>query len=151
VLDEPTVGLDVDSRRGFMREIRRFTGSGCAMLLTTHYLEEAEALADRVVVLQQGRIIADGRLDEITRRASSVEIRCVTQLDDETLNAIPGVSRVRRDRTAVVLTVAAAEPAARELLLRDHTLSDLAVTRATLEDAFVALTTASAADVVGIQ
>ena len=153
LLDEPTVGLDVESRRGFLREIRGFAGRGCSMLLTTHYLEEAEALADRVIVLQRGRIIADGALAEIKQRAASVEIRCVTTLDDPALATIPGVSQLRRDRETVVLTVRTAETAARELLARDPSLSDLEITRATLEDAFVALTneTAPLAEMVGVR
>ena len=60
VLDEPTVGLDVESRRAFWQEIRRLTSRGRTILLTTHYLDEADALADRIVVLSSGRIVADG-------------------------------------------------------------------------------------------
>ena len=136
-----------------MHEIRRFAERGRSMLLTTHYLEEADALADRVVVLQKGRIIADGRLSEIKGQAANVEIRCVTQLDVRALTMSPGVSLIRRDRAEVVLTVVAAEPAARELLARDGTLSDLTITRATLEDAFIALTAAPTpvAGTVGVQ
>jgi len=153
VLDEPTIGLDVESRRAFWREIRRFVGRGCSLLLTTHYLEEADALADCVVVLQGGRVIADCGPADIKQRAASFEVRCVTRLDDRELLTIPGVSLVQRARATVVLKVTAVEPVARELLARDHTLSGLEITRATLEDAFVALTTAAlaTAETEGVQ
>jgi ABC-2 type transport system ATP-binding protein len=64
-LDEPTVGLDVVSRRQFWQQIRRLATGGCAILLTTHYLEEAEALADRIVVIDRGRIVADGTTQDM--------------------------------------------------------------------------------------
>jgi len=86
ILDEPTVGLDVESRRALWGEIRRLVDEGRTVLLTTHYLEEAEALADRVVVLHHGRSIAEGSPAEITDRVAGRRIRCVTRLKrDEVL------------------------------------------------------------------
>jgi ABC-2 type transport system ATP-binding protein len=145
VLDEPTVGLDVTARRAFWRELRRLVARGRSVLLTTHYLEEADALADRIVVLQKGRIVADGTPAAIKERAAGRQIRCATRLDDADLAALPGVRRVERDGGSVSLFVQDAEAVARDLLARDRSLSDLEITRATLEDAFVALTAAPVA------
>ena len=78
ILDEPTVGLDVDARRGIWEEIRRFVDRGRSVLLTTHYLQEADSLADRIVVIDRGRIIAEGTPAEIKGRASGKRIRCST-------------------------------------------------------------------------
>jgi ABC-2 type transport system ATP-binding protein len=143
VLDEPTVGLDAESRRGFWREIRRAKDRGCALLLTTHYLEEADALADRIVVLQRGRTIADGSPATIKAQAAHVEIRCETALDEHQLKELPGVSHVRHLNGRTTIAVATPEPALRELLHRDPSVTGLEVSRATLEDAFLALTTQS--------
>jgi ABC-2 type transport system ATP-binding protein len=140
VLDEPTVGLDAESRRGFWREIRRAKERGCALLLTTHYLDEADALADRIVVLQRGRTIADDTPEAIKARAAHVEIRCVTALDEGQLRALQGVSHVRRDNGRAAIAVATPEATVRELLQRDPSVSGLEVSRASLEDAFLALT-----------
>ena len=76
ILDEPTVGLDVEARRAMWTQIRAFVTRGKSVLLTTHYLAEAEALADRVIVIDRGRIIAEGTPDEIKSRAAGKRIRC---------------------------------------------------------------------------
>ncbi|MGE5243309.1 MAG: ABC transporter ATP-binding protein [Betaproteobacteria bacterium] len=141
-LDEPTIGLDVESRRAFWREIRRLVAQGRSVLLTTHYLEEADAIADRIVVLQKGRVVADGPPAAIKERAAGRQIRCVTRLGDAELAALPGVRAVRRDNDAVCLLVSDAEDVARDLLALDRSLAGLEITRATLEDAFIALTAA---------
>lgn len=140
VLDEPTVGLDVESRRAFWRQIRRLMAEGRSLLLTTHYLEEADALAGRIVVLQRGRIIADGSPDAIKARGAGRRIRCTTRLSDEALRAIPGVRAVGHDEDCVCLVVVDAESAARVLLASDPALSRLEITSASLEDAFLSLT-----------
>ena len=77
-LDEPTVGMDVESRRHFWRTVRELAASGRAILLTTHYLEEADALASRVVVLNRGRIIADGPPAAIKAAAADRQVSCRT-------------------------------------------------------------------------
>lgn len=139
-LDEPTVGLDVESRRGFWQEVRRLASSGRTIVLTTHYLEEADALADRIIVLSTGRVVADGPPHAIKARAGGRRVRCVTALDDGTLAALPGVHSMRRDGTAVELLTGDAEGLARELLARDRSLAGLEITGAGLEEAFMALT-----------
>src|SRR5271170_2820361 len=118
-LDEPTVGLDVESRRVLWEEIRRLVARGKTVLLTTHYLEEADALADRVVVINRGEIIAEGTPSEIKASTAGRRIRCVTSLALEIVRALPGVIEVRRDRDALEIHAAQAEPILRELLMRD--------------------------------
>src|SRR5579864_349578 len=139
-LDEPTAGLDVEARRMLWDEIRRMVDRGKTVLLTTHYLQEADALADRVAVINQGEIIAEGTPAEIKSKTSGKRIRCITSLSLSTLRQIPGVTDVKEDREAVEITSAEAERVVRELLARDENLSGLEVTSAGLEEAFLALT-----------
>jgi ABC-2 type transport system ATP-binding protein len=139
-LDEPTVGLDVESRRILWEEIRKLIARGKTVLLTTHYLEEADALADRVVVINRGEIIAEGTPAEIKASTAGRRIRCLSSLDIETVRALPGVIEVRRDREALEIRTASAEPILRELLMRDLELSGIEVSSAGLEEAFLALT-----------
>jgi len=131
-LDEPTVGLDV--------EIRRLVNHGKTVLLTTHYLEEADALADRIAVINQGEIIAEGTPAEIKAQTSGKRIRCITELSLASLLQIPGVTDVKQDREAVEIHAREAEPVVRALLARDQSLSGLEITSAGLEEAFLALT-----------
>ena len=139
-LDEPTVGLDVEARRLLWEQIRRLVARGKTVLLTTHYLQEADALADRIVVINQGTIVAEGTPAEIKAQTTGRKIRCVSRLDIETVRALPGVVAVRQDRDALEIRVAQAEPVLRELLARDAGLSDVEVTSAGLEEAFLSLT-----------
>jgi ABC-2 type transport system ATP-binding protein len=143
-LDEPTVGLDVEARRLLWDEIRHLVGRGKTVLLTTHYLQEADALADRVAVISQGEIIAQGTPAEIKAQTSGKRIRCITSLSLPSLRQIPGVTEVKEDREAVEIHAREAEPVVRELLARDATLSGLEITSAGLEEAFLALTQDSA-------
>ena len=139
-LDEPTVGLDVEARRLMWAQIRSLISRGKTVLLTTHYLNEADALADRILVLQQGSIVAEGTPAEIKARAIGKQIRCVSRLTAHEIRQIRGVVSVKEDRNAYELQVSVAEPVVRELLQRDSWLSDLEVTNAGLEEAFLALT-----------
>src|SRR5271169_5088409 len=139
-LDEPTVGLDVEARRLMWAQIRSLISRGKTVLLTTHYLNEADALADRILVLQQGSIVAEGTPAEIKARAIGKQIRCVSRLSLEEVRQIPGVLGATADRQKFELQVQAAEAVVRELLERDSWLSDLEVTSAGLEEAFLALT-----------
>ena len=146
-LDEPTVGLDVESRRAFWQEVRKLTARGCAILLTTHYLEEADALADRIIVINRGTVIADGTPQGMKALAAARRIRCVTMLPIEQLRRIPGVTSVRQDGAATELLAHDAERVARELLMADRALSGLEITGAGLEEAFLALTSTPAHNV----
>jgi ABC-2 type transport system ATP-binding protein len=139
-LDEPTVGLDVEARRLMWAQIRLLISRGKTVLLTTHYLNEADALADRILVLDKGAIIAEGTPSEIKARAMGKQIRCTSRLSLDEIRQIAGVLSVKADRNAFELQVNAAEPVVRELLERDSWLADLEVTNAGLEEAFLALT-----------
>lgn len=139
-LDEPTVGLDVEARRMLWDEIRRMVDHGKTVLLTTHYLQEADALADRIAVINQGEIIAQGTPAEIKAKTSGKRIRCITGLSLASIRQIAGVTDAKEDREAVEITAAEAEPVVRELLARDLQLSSLEITSAGLEEAFLALT-----------
>jgi ABC-2 type transport system ATP-binding protein len=139
-LDEPTVGLDVEARRLLWDEIRRLIARGKTVLLTTHYLQEADELADRVVVIDHGTIIAEGTPSEIKARTAGRRIRCITQLSMEAIRRMVGVLDVQQDREALEIQATEAEPLLRELLMRDSTISGIEVTSAGLEDAFLALT-----------
>jgi ABC-2 type transport system ATP-binding protein len=139
-LDEPTVGLDVEARRDLWDEIRRLVARGKTVLLTTHYLQEADALADRIVVINRGRIIAEGTPAKIKTCTAGRQIRCVTRLPIASVCSLPGVQEVRSDRGALVIRTSVAEPVLRELFRRDPEVSEIEVTSAGLEEAFLALT-----------
>ena len=139
-LDEPTVGLDVEARRLMWTQIRDLVSRGKTVLLTTHYLNEADALADRILVLQHGTIVAEGTPSEIKSRAIGKQVRFSSRLTLDEVRAIPGVLTAAANRQKFELQVQAAEPVVRELLNRDSWLSDLEVTSAGLEEAFLALT-----------
>ncbi|HEY0232869.1 MAG TPA: ABC transporter ATP-binding protein [Dokdonella sp.] len=139
-LDEPTVGLDIEARAALWQTIRSLVADGCAVVLTTHYLEEAEALADRVAVLAQGRIVAEGSMRQIRARVAQRRIRCVTALAAETIGAWSDVRSVCRDGERVEIVTDAAEAVVRQLLFEDSGLSELEVQRAGLAEAFVEIT-----------
>jgi ABC-2 type transport system ATP-binding protein len=139
-LDEPTVGLDVEARRLMWTQIRNLVSRGKTILLTTHYLNEADALADRILVLQHGAIVAEGTPAEVKSRTIGKQVRFSSQLTLDEVRAIPGVLTAVADRQKFELQVEAAEPVVRVLLNRDSWLSDLEVTSAGLEEAFLALT-----------
>jgi ABC-2 type transport system ATP-binding protein len=139
-LDEPTVGLDVESRRGFWQQVRRLASDGRSIVLTTHYLEEADALADRIVMLSGGTIVADGAPHQIKAGVASRRIRCVTSLAAAAIEAIEGVASVRRDGAVTEIMAHDAERAVRELLMRDPGLSGLEMSGAGLEEAFLTIT-----------
>ncbi|MGA8761270.1 MAG: ABC transporter ATP-binding protein [Candidatus Sulfotelmatobacter sp.] len=139
-LDEPTVGLDVEARRALWEQIRYLVARGKTILLTTHYLQEADALAGRIAVINRGEIIAEGTPTEIKSQTSGKRIRCVTRLSTAAMRQIPGVTEVKGDREAVEIHAAEAESVVRELLARDPGLSGLEITSPGLEEAFLALT-----------
>lgn len=115
-------------------------GRGKTVVLTTHYLEEADALADRVAVINKGSIIAEGTPAEIKARTGGKRIRCVTQVSHSLIRAIPGVVEVQSDRDALIIQTTDAEGVLRALFSLDLRISNLEVTSAGLEEAFLALT-----------
>jgi ABC-2 type transport system ATP-binding protein len=161
-LDEPTVGLDIEARRGMWTQIRALAERGKTILLTTHYLEEADALANRIAVIAKGRLICEGTPAEVKAlgaskvlgaeagsnsdvprpmAASGVRIiRCVTALSAEELLRMPGVSQAESSNSRAVITSSAPEATLREMLAMDAHLNSLEVQSPALEDAFLALT-----------
>lgn len=142
-LDEPTVGMDVESRRLMWEQIRRFAAGGKTVLLTTHYLEEADELADRIVVIRQGEVIAEGTPEEIKAPLGARTIRCHTSLDPEVVKTFPSVQSVRKDGAVTVIAATEPDAVVRQLMINDAGLTGLEVVGVALEDAFVALTSAA--------
>ena len=139
-LDEPTTGLDITAREQMWRTIRRLVDDGCALVLTTHYLEEAEALADRVAVIAAGKIVAEGSIETIRARDAQKRIRCVSKLEPDVVRLWPEVRSVVRDRERIEIVTDTAEAVVRQLLFEDTSLSELEVRRAGLAEAFVEIT-----------
>ena len=139
-LDEPTTGLDLEARETLWKTIRQLAAGGCAVVLTTHYLEEAEALADQVSVLARGRIIAAGSVAQIRARVSQRRVRCVSSLSATAIADWPEVRSVARDGERIEIVTDAAEIVVRQLLFEDSGLSELEVRRAGLAEAFVEIT-----------
>ncbi|MEJ8278764.1 ABC transporter ATP-binding protein [Pseudonocardia spirodelae] len=137
LLDEPTTGLDVEGRRALWDAVRAFHQDGGTVLLTTHYLDEIETLAERVVVLAGGRIRADGDVDAVRGavRAGRVSFRTTVAVPD-----LPGVEHAGRDGDRVVLHTTDPDALVRALVRHDVPFTDLGVARASLEDAFLTLT-----------
>lgn len=139
-LDEPTVGLDIDSRHALWTQIRTLIKAGKTVLLTTHYIEEAEQLADRILVMQNGRIVAQGTSAEIKAAYNQREIRCHTSLSDAALLATKGVLSLRREGITVVLSSNNPDLTTRHLFLQDEELTNINVSQIGLQEAFLALT-----------
>jgi len=147
-LDEPTTGMDIETRRALWAEVRSLSARGKTVLLTTHYLEEADALATRVIVIDKGRILRQGTPSEIKQTGHARTIRCKTSLPLETLLTLPGVLTATTNIHTGLTTLKAnaVEQLLRQLLLLDETLSDLEVLTPALEDAFLALLSPPPAD-----
>ncbi len=139
-LDEPTVGLDVPAREAMWKAIAKLRDDGCSVVLTTHYLEEAEALADRVVVLARGRIVAEGSVDEMRALVTRKRIRCASSVDVGAMRSWPGVVEATRDADLVRVTASDAETVVRRLLAEDPGLRQLEVQQASLAEAFTEIT-----------
>ncbi len=139
-LDEPTVGMDIEARRGLWTQIRQLAAAGKTVLLTTHYLEEADALAHRIVVIDKGRVVSEGTPAQIKNLTATRQIRCRTALTAAELWEIPSVVDVERHGIATVVTAGNPEAVLRHMLLADETLSELELKSPGLEEAFLALT-----------
>jgi ABC-2 type transport system ATP-binding protein len=139
-LDEPTTGLDVEARESLWAVVRSLTAKGCAVLLTTHYLEEAEALAQHVAVLMRGRIVTEGTVDQIRALGARRHIRCVSELCAAEVRGWQGVEAVTETHRRLDIAALVAEPIVRRLLEADPQLSELEVARAGLAEAFVQIT-----------
>jgi ABC-type multidrug transport system ATPase subunit len=139
-LDEPTASLDVQARETMWATLRELLAQGCSIVLTTHYLEEAEALADRVAVIAKGKLIALGTVDEVRSVVSRKTIVCSSVVDLSDVRAWPSVVDARRDTEKLHITASDAESVVRRLLAVDARLSNLEVRQAGLAEAFTELT-----------
>jgi ABC-2 type transport system ATP-binding protein len=141
VLDEPTVALDVEARRDFWTTMREFASRGKTVLFATHYLEEADAYADRIILMAHGRIVADGPATEIKATVGMRTIRAtLPDPDVAALSVLPGVTNVEKRGEAVILNCSDSDAALRALLPAFPTAHDIEVTGAGLEEAFMHLT-----------
>lgn len=136
VLDEPTTGLDVEARRRLWGAVRGLRARGAAVILTTHYLEEAEAVADRVVVLNHGQVVAEGSVDEVRGLATRTRLRCVSTLDAEEIRRWPGVERVDREGPHLTIIARSGDQTVRQLLAADDQAGQLEIRASSLEEAF---------------
>ncbi|MHB8188164.1 MAG: ABC transporter ATP-binding protein [Dermatophilaceae bacterium] len=140
ILDEPTQGMDVEGRRDFWTAIREDAAKGRTILFATHYLEEADAYADRIVLLRKGQIVADGTAGQVKSLASGRTVRATLPgADEATLRGIPGVDSVEVRGDTVLIHSGDADKVARHLLTETGA-HDLEITARGLEDAFIALT-----------
>ena len=138
-VDEPTVGLDVEARRGFFARLAEMRDAGTAIVLTTHYLEEADALADRIVMLAEGQVIARGTPSQIKAHAAGKRVRFRSELSAETLVTWPEVEALDYERGRYQCRTRSAERLLRRLLNADASISELEVLSLSLEDAVLAL------------
>ena len=140
VFDEPTTGLDVEARRGLWATLRELARSGRGVVLTTHYLEEADALADRIVVIDRGSVIAQGAPTQIKALVPGRLVRAQTTVSAAVARQWPGVVQASREGQWLELLAGTAEPVLRTLLGMDPAARDVTVTEPTLEEAFLTLT-----------
>jgi ABC-2 type transport system ATP-binding protein len=142
VLDEPTAAMDVEGRHSFWATMRAFAARGKTVLFATHYLEEADAYADRAVLMAHGRIVADGPTNEIKAMVGTRTIRATlpAEADVDALAALPGVSSAERRGELATLSCTDSDTAIRALLSAYPSARDIEITAAGLEEAFLELT-----------
>lgn len=148
IMDEPTVGIDPQSRNYILESVKRLTEQGTTVLYTSHYMEEVEAIASRIVIMDLGRVIASGTLDELTRRIQHEETVRITMAnaDDtltERLRAIQDVKSVIRDGMQYTVISGSGSGNLNRVLAvaqQSGAISDIATEKPTLEDVFLTLT-----------
>jgi ABC-2 type transport system ATP-binding protein len=141
ILDEPTAALDVEGRRDFWRAMRDFAARGKTVIFATHYLEEADAYADRIILMSHGRIVADGAPTEIKATVGGRIIRAtLPDVEVTALSALRGVTGVDRRGDAVTLNCTDSDATLRDLLAAYPAIRDIEVRGAGLEEAFLELT-----------
>jgi ABC-2 type transport system ATP-binding protein len=150
VLDEPTAAMDVEARHAFWANMRTYASAGRTVLFATHYLEEAEAFASRVVVLAHGRIVADGTVEELKQTVSLRTVRFRSaDAPYDALARLPGVRQVALDGAAVTLRTGDADATVRGLVGGGIAWREIEVQSANLEDVFMKLVGRGAADANG--
>ncbi len=149
ILDEPTVGVDPQSRNQILESVERLSVEGMAVLYTTHYMEEAERLCDRIGIIDSGRLQAEGTRDELIRLTAGADVIRLKGTGDTTaaadaLRTLPAVQRVDGDRHALHLTVTDAPTAVAQIVTSatgaGMSLADVEITRPDLESVFLHLT-----------
>ena len=151
-LDEPTVGLDLEARQKLWRAIRQLVAEGRGVVLTTHYLEEAEALADRVCVMAGGRVVSEGTVDELRARVAVKRVRCRSSLGAAEVATWPEAVDAGVEGEHLWVNTARVEDLLRRLLAADATLDSLEVRAAGLAEAFTEITeSARAADAAQLE
>lgn len=141
VLDEPTVAMDVESRHKFWESMRAFTSRGKTVLFATHYLEEADANADRIILMARGAVVADGAATEIKAATGGRQIRgTLPRANVDALRLLPGVNGAELRGDSITLNCSDSDAAVRALLHEFPAIRDLEITGAALEDAFLQLT-----------
>jgi ABC-2 type transport system ATP-binding protein len=147
VLDEPTVAMDVESRHAFWTTMRAFAARGKTVLFATHYLEEADAYADRIILMAHGQIVADGPATEIKATVGLRTVRfTLPGADIARLGALPGVTNVESRGESFILNCSDSDATLRALLAEYPAARDFEVTGAGLEQAFLQLTANPSAD-----
>ena len=141
VLDEPTAALDVGSRRDFWDTMRGFAAQGKTILFATHHLEEADAFADRIVLMARGKVVADGPTGQIKGMVGSRTIRCTLPQVD--VSDLPGVTACERHGATITLVCTDSDAALKALLAHHPEASDIEIRGAGLEEAFLQLTEAA--------
>ncbi|GAA2802630.1 ABC transporter ATP-binding protein [Crossiella cryophila] len=141
ILDEPTAAMDVETRRHFWHNIRALTATGKTVLFATHYLEEAESYADRVVLMRAGAVVADGTVAQIRATAAGRTLRAVLPGSDHgSLVLLPGVTHADLRGEHATIASTDSDATLRALLNHYPGARDIEITTVGLEDAFLALT-----------
>jgi ABC-2 type transport system ATP-binding protein len=141
VLDEPTAGMDVEGRRSFWTAVRELAARGKTIVFATHYLEEADANADRAVLMARGSVVADGPTTEIKARVGGRTIRATLPAADlDSLAELPGVTAVEAHGETVIVACSDSDAAIRALLGEYPDARDIEIRGAALEEAFLELT-----------
>jgi ABC-2 type transport system ATP-binding protein len=141
MLDEPTAGVDVEGRHEFWQVMREVAAEGKTVVFATHYLEEADAFADRIVLIARGRIVADGSATEIKAKVGSRMVRAtLPDVELQLLRALPGVMNVERHGDMVVLSCSDTDAALAALFAKFPEVRDVEALGGSLEDAFLELT-----------
>ncbi len=140
VLDEPTAAMDVEARHEFWASMRAYTSAGHTVLFATHYLEEAESFASRVVIVSHGRVVSDGTLAELKDAFGTHTVRFATRgADTEAVRSLPGVTAVERQPGHIVVQSSDADATVRALVASGIDWRELEVHGASLDDVFLAL------------
>jgi len=137
-LDEPTVGMDITSRRTFWETIRKLASEGKTIILTTHYLEEADALANRILLFANGKIIADGTPDEMKATISQKTITFYSKesIPTKLLKELPNVTEVKSSEGRFILTTEDTDATLKAIYQRNLPVIDVSVERGSLDEAF---------------